>query len=234
MTPSLPASEPRRVLVVERSDDLRDFLSMVLASAGCDVLQSPDALSAAALIAGARPGLVLVEAEPSPLALLAQLEGLTPPPAVVAMLASQAGLDWPHGHASQVAAVLVKPFGVRQLLETCGRALEAGLPLPERRRAVRQPRAGQIEVYARGGRLLRGDVLDLSPSGARVRFAEPLEGGGLHHFALCPQGGAVSRAMGAVAWQTWSDDAWVLGLEFAPLPGGGPGGLAQLLSEPPS
>lgn len=229
-TPPLPASEAPRVLVVERSDDLRDFLSMVLASAGCDVLQSPDALSAAPLLESSRPALLLVEAEPSPCELLERAARLAPAPAVVAMLASQSALDWPDGQARQTAAVLAKPFGVRQLLETCGRALEAGLPLPERRRAARQPLAARVEVYASGGRLLRGDVVDLSPSGARVRFREPLEGGGLHHFALCPPGGEVARAMGAVAWQTWRDDGWVLGVQFAPLPAGRDD-LAHLLTD---
>ncbi len=229
-TPPLPASEAPRVLVVERSDDLRDFLSMVLASAGCDVLQSADALSAAALLESARPALLLVEAEPSPRELLERAGRQTRPPAVVAMLASQSALDWPDGQARQAAAVLAKPFGVRQLLETCGRALEAGLPLPERRRAARQPLAARVEVYAPGGRLLRGDVVDLSAAGARMRLREPLEGGGLHHFALCPPGGEVARAMGAVAWQTWRDDGWVLGVQFAPLPAGRDN-LAHLLTD---
>ncbi len=228
MAPSLQASEPRRVLVVERCDDLRDFLSMVLASAGCDVLQSADALSAAGLLESGRPGLVLVEAEQPPLELLERVRRLTPRPAVVAMLASQAALDWPDGDAVEVAAVLSKPFGVRQLLETCGRALSAGLPLPERRRAARHELAARVEVYSQGGRRLQGDVLDLSVSGARVRFSEPLEGGGLHHFALCPPGGSVARAMGAVAWQAWRDEGWLAGVEFTHLPAGGDG-VARLL-----
>ncbi len=232
MAPSLQERPAGLVLVVERSDDLRDFFSMVLASAGCDVLQAADCPSALALLESERPGLLLVEAEQPALELLDRIESLEPPPAVVVMLASQPMPGWPDRLRGRAAAVLIKPFGVRQLLEVCGQALETGLPLPERRRTPRQPLAAAVEVYGAGGRPVRGDILDLSRSGARLRLSQPLESGTLHHFTLSPERLPVARATGAVAWQAWQEDCWLLGVEFAPLPGRSCEGVERLLAEP--
>ena len=232
MAPSLQERPAGRVLVVERNDDLRDFFSMVLASAGCEVLQAADGPSALALLESERPGLLLVEAEHPALELRDRLESLEPTPAVVVMLVSQPVPGWPDRLRGRASAVLTKPFGVRQLLEACGRALETGFPLPERRRAPRQPLAAAVEVHGPAGRPLRGDMLDLSLSGARLRLSQPLEAGTLHHFAFRPERTPVARAMGAVAWQAWQEDSWLLGVEFAPLPGRDGDAVERLLAEP--
>lgn len=232
MAPSLQERPASRVLVVERNDDLRDFFSMVLASAGCDVLQAADGPAALALLESERPELLLVEGEQPALGLLDGVEGLGSPPAVVVTLSSQPLPGWPDRLRGRASAVLVKPFGVRQLLESCGQALEIGFPLPERRRSPRQPLAAAVEVHSGGGRPLRGDILDLSLSGARLRLSQPLESGTLHHFAFRPDRVPVARAAGAVAWQAWQEDGWLLGVEFAPLPDRRCEAVERLLAEP--
>lgn len=231
MAPSLQERPAIRVLVVERNDDLRDLFSMVLASAGCDVLPAADGPSALALLERERPALLLVEAEQPALELLDRLESLVPTPALVVMSVSQPVPGWPDRLRGRASAVLAKPFGVRQLLEACGRALETGFPLPERRRSPRQPLAGPVEVHAPGGRPFRGDMLDLSLSGARLRLLRPLEAGTLHHFEFGSERPPAARAIGAVAWQAWQEDCWLMGVEFASLPGRGCETVERLLAE---
>ncbi len=116
-------AEPKRVLVVDDEKDIQDFVCGVLSDAGYAVDAASDGEEALVKIEAAHPDLLVLDLMMPVLdgwGVLERLRRVPQPPVVVILSAFPDG--W---RAIQAGAweCLAKPFDLRQLLDTCARAL---------------------------------------------------------------------------------------------------------------
>jgi CheY-like chemotaxis protein len=214
----------KRILVVDDETDIHNFVGRILRDSGYEVEVATDGKEALEKIAAWHPDLVLLDLMMPVMdgwAVLAHLRETPDPPLVVVLTARGDFEAFARGVRAGVAAFVSKPFHFGDLLSTCQRVLEMeGLepaPAVERRRSERRRLMVGARVLSTDGMpQALGELVDISPHGARVRMVAPLEVGshvrvGLHiSLADSPL-----QFEGHVCWR--NDDAahYVHGLAFS-------------------
>jgi DNA-binding NtrC family response regulator len=149
--PQAPEPCPCRILVVDKSSDLRMLYTDALASPGCQVDAAENVAAAWAALHTQRYHLLVTENDPPDLTgdeLIGKLRcaGMELP---VVMAASGWPTHEPALNATlQVAATIRKPFALEELLETVKHALRASVALrynPRRRR--RRPSSNLANAF---------------------------------------------------------------------------------------
>jgi DNA-binding response OmpR family regulator len=115
-------------------------------------------------------------------------------------------------------AYLVKPFRLNVLLGACEGVFgnRDDSAVPERRAERRHAMAGTVRISdRRGAALASGTLVDLSPGGAQVQLASPLEVRSLVRVAADASSGLMVDVEGCVAWRGAGPRELAHGVGFA-------------------
>lgn len=239
-------SQPRkagRILVIDDEEDVRGLLGQVLGDAGYDVLMSVDGEEAVRRIESSRPDLVILDLMMPGFdgwGVLERLRGMAggPPPFLV-LTARSDFASFTRAVREGVAAYVFKPFRIRELLVTCDRILhsaesKASGVILERRHEPRRTLTVEVKVLSKEkAPIVLGDIINLSPGGAQVDLAAPLDPGELVCVAFhIPGGGSPLTLEGRVQWQQPATEGFSHGLVFTNLTPEGEEEFRDLLRGP--
>jgi DNA-binding response OmpR family regulator len=210
------------VLVVDDDEPIRTLEAHVFEDAGYEVMLAGDGASALEQIAVRRPDLITLDLVMPGLdgwGVIERLRQAQDAPPIVVVSGRSDDLP-PVGTLDRcVAAYVLKPFHVMELLTTCRRVLhdvEADAPAEERRREPRRRFFVEATVMSVGGvPLAVGTVTELSAGGVQLDLAAPFQPGSEVRvvFRLPNQPGPLS-VRGRVQWQ----NGMSLGLSLDGLP----------------
>jgi two-component system OmpR family response regulator len=120
------SGRPKRILVVDDDRHLQFLAGRILREAGYEVDLAADGISGLAKIREDQPDLVILDLTLPSLdgrAVLAQLEAIATPPPVLVLTAHGMHFSGAEAVKRQAAALMAKPFSLRELVETCDRIL---------------------------------------------------------------------------------------------------------------
>lgn len=208
----------RRVLLVDDEEDLRSLVSSVVEDLGFEVDTARDGLSAIEKAEDDPPDLILLDLLLPGLdgfAVLRYLrEGGSRVP-IVLLTACSDERAIRRAIAEGATAYLPKPFKIRDLIEICRQYLAP--PGSERRREPRLPMVLDLLALSSDSVPLGlARLVDLSPGGAQLGFASPLDLGRRIQVAFPIPGGEVSVA-GRVRWRGPAAPGYAHGLAFESL-----------------
>jgi DNA-binding response OmpR family regulator len=178
------------ILVVDDDEPIRNLEANVFEDAGYEVMVAGDGLAALERIAARKPDLVTLDLVMPGLdgwGVIERLRHIADAPPIVVVSGREG--DLPHaapGTASLdkcVAAYVMKPFHVMDLLATCRRVLQEAdspmsSPAEERRREPRRRFIVEATVMSADGvPLALGTVTELSTGGVQLDLAAPLQPG---------------------------------------------------------
>ena len=212
----------RRILVVDDEAELRRLLAWILTDFGHDVETAPDGGEALARLPHSpTPDLVILDIlmpRVDGWAVLRALKELTVRPPVLVLTGM---VDYPtflRAVREGAAAFMVKPFRFQDLVGLCNRLLaaEKEQPAVERRGALRRLLITDVDLLsAEGIPLARGDLVNLSASGARLDLGVPLEEGHRVRLAVNVPGHVRAfRLEATVQWQRPVPAGFAHGLRF--------------------
>jgi len=211
----------RRILVVDDEADLRRLLASILTDLGHDVETAADGATALESLGRGIPELMILDILMPGLdgwGVLRSLERLPSRPPVLVLTGL---VDYPaflRAVREGASAFLVKPFRFQDLINTCQRMLDvhAEAPEHERRRDVRRMLITDVDLLSSDGApLARGDLVNMSVSGARLDLGAPLREGETVRLAVHVPGQIRAlRIQGTIQWQRQTGDAFAHGLRF--------------------
>jgi len=120
--------EPKKILVVDDDDTLRESIQVVLRQHGYDTISADDGLEARRLIDRHRPDLVILDMMMprwGGLAVLEHFKGNPKAPAFIVVSANEVVKHKAHAEKMGAATYLHKPFSLDQLMETVHRSISA-------------------------------------------------------------------------------------------------------------
>jgi DNA-binding response OmpR family regulator len=209
-----------RILLVDDEEEVQTLVGWVLRDLGYDVDLAGSGPEAIGCLSAARPDLVLLDLVLPGTTGWVVLDSLrrldaTPPVVLVTVCGDAATLV--QAVRRGVAACVFKPFPVQDLVTTCERVLKGRLARPvgsDRRREPRRPL--DIALTASHGDLTtHGHLVDLSPQGAQVDLAAPLEPGDPVSLSFqVPAGDFPVHPEGRVQWRRASPGGFAHGLRF--------------------
>jgi DNA-binding response OmpR family regulator len=212
----------RRILVVDDEAELRRLLAWILTDFGHDVETAVDGDEALTRLPHApAPDLVILDIlmpRVDGWAVLRALRELAVQPPVLVLTGM---VDYPtflRAVREGAAAFMVKPFRFQDLIGLCQRLLaRAGeAPAQERRQTARRLLITDVDLLsAEGTPLARGDLVNVSLSGARLDLGVPLEEGRRVRLAVNVPGQARPFRLDAVVqWQRPVPTGFAHGLCF--------------------
>jgi DNA-binding response OmpR family regulator len=200
----------RRILVIDDDEDSRDLVAHILRDGHYDVQVAADGDQAFALMAAARPDLVILDLMMPVVdgwqVLRSIQEGPDPPPVVV-LTAAGGYSSFVRGVREGAVAYILKPFGFHELLSTCERILRAApdrppAPAAERRRDARRILVVQV-LLSSDNFLAVGELANISAGGVQVDLSEAvLPGTPLRIAFHIPGEGSAFSLHGRVQWST--------------------------------
>lgn len=221
-----PSETPRRILVVDDEAEVRTLVSRMLQSAGWEVETTADGAEALEKVAARRPDLVVLDA------MLPGMDGFTvlqrlrerpDPPPVVGLTALGDYEAFSNFVRAGAVAYVAKPFQPQDLVDVCRKVLEASCreagPLPdERRREARRELMVGVKVLSQhGSPMALGELANLSPGGAEVDLALPLDVGSRVRVALHVSSQVPLKFEGHVQWRARIGQGYAHGVAFAEL-----------------
>jgi CheY-like chemotaxis protein len=215
-----------RILVVDDEPDIHIFVGRVLTDAGYDVEVALNGREALDRIDAHRPDLVLLDLMMPELdgwGVLAHLRQVDSPPPVVILTAHGDFEAFARGMRERVVAFIAKPFHFGDLLETCHKVLDnpmRDVPVElERRKEERRHLMVGVRALSRDGvPLALGELVDMSPGGARARLPVQLNAGDRVRLALHISLDDVPLHLaGEVKWCAGQREAFYHGLAFVGL-----------------
>jgi CheY-like chemotaxis protein len=214
--------ERRRILVVDDEAELRRLLAWILTDFGHDVETAVDGAEALArLPQDPAPDLVILDIlmpRVDGWTVLSALRELPVPPPVLVLTGL---VDYPtfvRAVREGAAAFMIKPFRFQELIGLCQRILAAAREPPdeERRGSRRRLLITDVDLLsAQGSPLARGDLVNVSGSGARLDLGVPLDEGHRVSLALNVPGQIRPfRLEASVLWQRPVPTGFAHGLHF--------------------
>ena len=221
--------EPRRerILVVDDEEDTRALVSWVFRDLGFHVDVANDGWAAVEAIEARRPDLVVLDLV-MPIAgwlVLEHVRGVPNPPPVVVMTACGDSGSFARAVREGATGYVFKPFRMSGLVATCERLLSGRSRSPsadaERRREPRRVLALDMKAHSADREATTwGKLVDVSPSGAQLDLAAPLEPGERVRFAFqIPDGDTPLFSFeGRVKWRGTTVPGFSHGLSFENVP----------------
>ena len=215
----------RRILVVDDEPELRRLLAWILTDFGHDVETAVDGQEALERLPHTpAPDLVILDILMPRVDGWAVLRALGTLPVRPPVLVLTGLVDYPsfvRAVREGAAAFMVKPFRFQDLVGICQRMLSSGdqVPADERRRARRQLLITDVDLLsADGAPLARGDLVNLSDSGARLDLGVPLPEAGAVRLAVHVPGQVRPFRLDAVVmWQKPAATGFAHGVRFQAL-----------------
>lgn len=232
----------QRILVVDDEEDVQVLLAGVLTAEGYEVDLASDGGPAIEKLGAHRPDLVILDLMMPKIegwAVLEYLRGQLDAPPVVVLTARGDYGSFARSVREGIAAYVIKPFGIQELVSTCARVLStvARRPLAvsdERRRESRRPLLVEVKVLSKDRKpFAKGDLVNLSGTGARVDLETPLELGERVRLAFhIPGTGSPTSLEGEIRWRSPLPDGFAFGLAFSNLTAEEGEHLSELLRPP--
>ena len=225
---------PHRLLVVDDDEDVRILVSRIFRDVGFEVDTAENGAEAIAMAAGGGYGLILLDLmmpQVDGWAVLARLQTMKDPPAVVVLTARDDYDSFARAVRAGAAAHVVKPFRFQELVATChGVLVQRQRPrtvAQERRQHPRRNLRVEIRVLSRDkAPLAVGELIDMSAGGAQVRLGVRLGEGVAVDLAFEPPGGGGRLDLsGRIVWCRPEEGAFLHGVSFTEL---GPRAVEQL------
>lgn len=221
-------SGPRRILVVDDEENLLKLVSHVLAREGYALDVARDGWSAIAIAAERPPDLVVLDLMMPELdgwGVLARLRERGPLPSVLLLTARSDYATFVRAVRGGVTAFLGKPFRLQELLQACRKILSAPElepePGQERRLHPRRRLLLEVEVFSHQREPMTfGEIVDLSPVGARLELDAPLGEGDRIRIGFHPRGGSPSALCvecSVLWWRAYPGTRVAHGLSFCDL-----------------
>jgi CheY-like chemotaxis protein len=225
---------PHRLLVVDDDEDVRILVSRIFRDVGFEVETAENGAEAIAKAGTGGYGLILLDLMMPQMdgwTVLARLQALKDPPAVVVLTARDDYDSFARAVRAGAAAHVVKPFRFQELVATChGVLVQRQRPRTvahERRQYPRRLLRVEIRVLSRDkAPLAVGELIDMSAGGAQVRLGVRLGEGVAVDLAFEPPGGGGRLDLsGRIVWCRPEDGAFLHGVSFTEL---GPRAVEQL------
>jgi CheY-like chemotaxis protein len=214
--------ERRRILVVDDEAELRRLLAWILTDFGHDVETVADGEEALRRLPQAPiPDLLILDILMPRVDGWAVLSALADMPLRPPVLVLSGLVDYPtflRAVREGAAAFMVKPFRFQDLVGMCERLLFTvhDPPEKERRSSARRLLITDVDLLsAEGAPLARGDLVNLSKTGARLDLGVPLAEG--EHVRLAvniPGKVRPFRLEATVQWQKPGNGGFVHGVRF--------------------
>jgi CheY-like chemotaxis protein len=211
----------RHILVVDDEAELRRLLSWILTDLGHDVETAADGTQALECLHRRLPELMILDILMPGVDgwdVLRSLEQLPVRPPVLVLTGL---VDYPsflRAIREGASAFLVKPFRFQDLIGTCQRMLDVQAETrdDDRRRDVRRMLITDVDLLSsEGAPLARGDLVNMSVSGARLDLGAPLREGDSVRLAVHVPGQIRAlRIEGVIQWQRPAGDGFAHGLRF--------------------
>lgn len=214
--------ERRRILVVDDEAEVRRLLAWILTDFGNDVETASDGGEAIRrLPAAPAPDLVILDILMPHVDGWAVLSALREMPARPPVIVLTGLVDYPtflRAVRDGASAFMVKPFRFQDLVSLCERLLSTANDLPghERRGSTRRLLVTEVDLLsAEGAPLARGELLNLSATGARLDLGVPLAEGDQVRLAVNIPGQARPFRLDAtVQWKKAVHAGFGHGLRF--------------------
>jgi CheY-like chemotaxis protein len=216
-------ADRRRILVVDDEAELRRLLAWILTDFGHDVETAADGAEALDRLPHApRPDLLILDILMPRVDGWAVLGALGEMPRRPPVLVLTGLVDYPtflRAVRAGAAAFMVKPFRFQDLVGMCQRLLSTAdqPPETERRGSARRLLITDVDLLAADGAtpLARGDLVNLSTTGARLDLGVPLaEGDRLRLAVNVPGRVRPFRLEAVVQWQKPSAAGFAHGVRF--------------------
>jgi CheY-like chemotaxis protein len=214
----------RRILVVDDEAELRRLLAWILTDLGHEIETAVDGAEALELIHQRAPDLMILDILMPRVDGWGVLRAMSVLPERPPVLVLTGLVDYPsflRAVREGASAFLVKPFRFQDLVSICERMLESGGEPPddERRGHRRRLLITDVDLLSADGvPLTRGDLVNVSRSGARLDLGVPLAEG--NHVCLAvniPGQARPLRLQATVQWQKPLGHFFAHGLRFAGL-----------------
>lgn len=213
--------QARRILVCEDETDLQSLIGKVLWDRGHEVEYASTGEAAVERVSRGGIDLLILDLVLTGMSgqeVLERLRALALPPRVVVVTGCNDYPTFARAMRQGAGGYLVKPFRLNVLLNVCEGVFrgEGEAAVPERRAERRHAMGGTVRIMdRRGAGLASGTLVDLSPGGAQVQLASPLEVRSLVRLAADAASGLQVEVEGSVAWRGTGPRGLAHGLGFA-------------------
>jgi CheY-like chemotaxis protein len=211
----------RRILVVDDEAELRRLLAWILTDLGHEVDTAVDGAEALERLHQHPPDLMILDILMPRVDGWGVLSALSAMPQRPPVLVLTGLVDYPsflRAVREGASAFLVKPFRFQDLVSMCERMLTSGLepPADERRQHRRRLLITDVDLLSTDGApLTRGDLVNVSLSGARLDLGVPLAEGNRVRLAVnIPGQTRPLHLQATVQWQKPFGPLFAHGLRF--------------------